>query len=696
VRALGIARDDARRLERGDSAFLFNCKIAQLRDVANIDPSAPFYAALQVEANSALSDDAQERVETLLLAALASPITRVAAAEKLIAGNPEHYYTRFLNNPAPALGTTWETAFTLRRDAANPNTRDKVITYLFDAPAFEKPQRWLAAHLSTMPETNATAVSWRVLAAYADARSAVSLKDYAGGLEAFNRARNRPNATEFLYAKPRLLADYGKALQYAAPAAGEKAFSAAQNNSTLSSQAQFVLAFYRGRFARSRKKYAAALTHFTNAVKNAPDNEQRDATIWYILDCAYNDNNTSVPALVKTYAPQWSDGAYFDDILDAYSAWAAGAGAWQALYDMADPLIQHASPATSAKYAYIAGRIAALGYLAEKPKPTPKKAKRTKKKPAKQKKAPPQTLPTAADATRYFEAAYNAGKHGLVSPAVVYYRLRAAEQLHKPLNLNELLAVEKPAVTEGVSAPVFLRNFFVFGAAKWAAVYIEPVLGELSMEARWELFDDLERARQWRALVMLAIRSAREEGGSVTRRGLEFLFPRGYRARIERVAEQNQIDAAVLFSLARQESVFDAGAVSRSGARGLMQLMEATGNAMAEEFARKGGPDFRGPDGRVNLLDPDVNLPLGARYYAKLHAAFKSDLLASIAYNSGIGRVRRWRRNSNLADDLFLESIPITETRNYGRLLLGGAALYRFLYYDKTKENNNADTAKAN
>jgi soluble lytic murein transglycosylase len=55
---------------------------------------------------------------------------------------------------------------------------------------------------------------------------------------------------------------------------------------------------------------------------------------------------------------------------------------------------------------------------------------------------------------------------------------------------------------------------------------------------------------------------------------------------------------------------------------------------------------------------------------------------ALMAYNGGIGRVRRWKRNyRNMPDDLFAETIEITETREYSKKVIGDAAVYQSLYY---------------
>ena len=94
----------------------------------------------------------------------------------------------------------------------------------------------------------------------------------------------------------------------------------------------------------------------------------------------------------------------------------------------------------------------------------------------------------------------------------------------------------------------------------------------------------------------------------------------------------------------------------------------------------------------ANITDPQTNIRVGTYYYSSLvNRLDDSDILALFAYNAGITRVRRWLQSSrvglglfkNLSSDLFLETIPISETRNYGRKVIQSAAIYAWLYYDK-------------
>jgi soluble lytic murein transglycosylase len=125
-----------------------------------------------------------------------------------------------------------------------------------------------------------------------------------------------------------------------------------------------------------------------------------------------------------------------------------------------------------------------------------------------------------------------------------------------------------------------------------------------------------------------------------------------------------QVDRALLFAFMRQESQFNAKAVSPAGARGLMQLMPQTA-------ALLDGSSFRG---RAELLlDPVYNVTLGQRYIVQLlqDPAVQGDLIRlAAAYNGGPGNLARWTRKQDARggeDDalLFIESLPSPETRHF-------------------------------
>ncbi len=113
-------------------------------------------------------------------------------------------------------------------------------------------------------------------------------------------------------------------------------------------------------------------------------------------------------------------------------------------------------------------------------------------------------------------------------------------------------------------------------------------------------------------------------------------------------------------AIMRQERFFDTYAVSRTGARGLMQIMPATGRWLATKL---GFRNFRIDD----LYIPEVNIRFGRFYIRYLLGRFNGNLIYAIAaYNAGPGRVRGFIKRNNIRDIAeFVEFFPLSETRNY-------------------------------
>ena len=135
------------------------------------------------------------------------------------------------------------------------------------------------------------------------------------------------------------------------------------------------------------------------------------------------------------------------------------------------------------------------------------------------------------------------------------------------------------------------------------------------------------------------------------------------------------VDRALIFALIRQESKFKAGAKSRLGARGLMQLMPATARFAARTERIKGV-------NRHTLLDPELNIALGQSYVRHLlaHKAVNGNIFYLLcAYNAGPGNLKKWTANTNFDEDalLFIESIRSRETRRFIERVIAGYWIYR-------------------
>ncbi len=155
----------------------------------------------------------------------------------------------------------------------------------------------------------------------------------------------------------------------------------------------------------------------------------------------------------------------------------------------------------------------------------------------------------------------------------------------------------------------------------------------------------------------------------------EALFPKAYWTDLRKYSELNGLDPYLVASLIRQESEFNALALSRANAVGLMQLLPKTGKTVAKQVKLKG---YSAPQ----LYTPAVNLQLGTRYFKDMVDKYNGQFeYALAAYNAGSDRVGDWLGQGHYRDPQeFVESIPFTETREYVQAILRNANVYRQLY----------------
>ena len=133
---------------------------------------------------------------------------------------------------------------------------------------------------------------------------------------------------------------------------------------------------------------------------------------------------------------------------------------------------------------------------------------------------------------------------------------------------------------------------------------------------------------------------------------------------------------SLVHGITRQESSFDRTAMSRVGARGLMQLMPGTAR---EESGKVGvGYDL----GRLTS-DPGYNVMLGSSYFRRMVAQWDGNYVLAVAsYNAGAGNVRKWVRNygdprsANVDTLRWIEQIPFSETKGYVQRVMENSVVY--------------------
>ena len=156
-----------------------------------------------------------------------------------------------------------------------------------------------------------------------------------------------------------------------------------------------------------------------------------------------------------------------------------------------------------------------------------------------------------------------------------------------------------------------------------------------------------------------------------------------YSELVQTQAQQQGFHPLLIWSLIRQESLFEGFVRSSAGARGLMQIIPSTGQGI---YNNLGWPEGYTSE---DLYRPVINIPFGVDYLADQVVYLDGDIYAALAgYNGGPGNARVWQSLARSAvpggdPDLFLEIVRFEETRNYVRGVFEIFSIYRRIY-DRT------------
>jgi soluble lytic murein transglycosylase len=308
-------------------------------------------------------------------------------------------------------------------------------------------------------------------------------------------------------------------------------------------------------------------------------------------------------------------------------------------------------------------------------------------------------LKRPADGIKHFQILYDGVSTDISKSRAAYWMGRAVEASGKPKDANEWygraagygqtfygqLAARKlpggaarlpgdPTVTDadrlalsGRELVTVARMLGQAGAYDRTQPFLQKLARLVNGPGETQLLAQLATALKRPDIAVAIARRATESGVTL----FDASFP------VVDLGNTGSIERALALAVTRQESAFNAAAVSPSGALGLMQLMPGT----AREVAGKvGAPYIQDKLTR----DPTYNVSLGTQYLGDMLQKFGGSYeLALAAYNAGPGRVARWLESIgdpragkvDMVD--WIEMIPVRETRNYVQRIMEGVGVYR-------------------
>lgn len=244
------------------------------------------------------------------------------------------------------------------------------------------------------------------------------------------------------------------------------------------------------------------------------------------------------------------------------------------------------------------------------------------------------------------------------------------------------LAVDKPARNAFYAREIVraARYLGTMGAYQDQTAFVRQIAIDAKSESDHALAIELSRSLGRPDLGVMV-------GKSASLNGLSDYAATGYPS--VKVPEGAADSWTMVHAITRQESQFDRAAISRVGARGLMQLMPGT----ARETAAKLGLAY---DSGALTADTDYNIQLGSSYFQRLYTQYGSYPLAIAAYNAGGGNVNKWLaangdpRQGQIDMIDWIEAIPFSETRGYVQRVLENAVVYDLLNPERSRSQGQA------
>jgi peptidoglycan lytic transglycosylase len=254
-----------------------------------------------------------------------------------------------------------------------------------------------------------------------------------------------------------------------------------------------------------------------------------------------------------------------------------------------------------------------------------------------------------------------------------YYGFLAADRLQLPYSFQEKPLVLRASVQEQDIGTLDIIEELYF--------HDEPILAHQEwlkvLGSKPDQHHDLAKMAYDRGWYRMAIDAATQ---AKAWDALDVRFPLAYEEVFDFHAAAQNVPATELLAISRRESAFFPWARSSVGARGLMQVMPATGKQVAASINTS--------HASRNLYEIEHNVLLGSTYYRQLLDQFSENrIFALSAYNAGPHRVERWRKSSDeaLSVDLWVETIPFRETRNYVQAVLAYNVVFQFKRGDEVQ-----------
>jgi len=402
---------------------------------------------------------------------------------------------------------------------------------------------------------------------------------------------------------------------------------------------EYLAHLYLGRlYEKSGKaQYKEALKYYEIAVKEAPTPYDFDDSNWFRLKLELKTNTNNFVQHLASTMPKWDDHEWYEDVVAEHIVQLVASQNYKGLLRFYTIIENSKLDEQKAKLKYILARVGLI------------------------------------DKKKAFKEVYKQ-PHNLI-----YYTLLSAYMLGLPeqdVLYKKKVKREANKLYTSEDAMKILNSYIRYGLHSLIQREVVRIYPTITVAEAYEFAKELQLANLVPDSITLVQFAMNSEGATFKKEHLNAVYPRPHYAIVKKWCDHYKVPEYIMYALIRSESFFRVEVASHVGAQGLAQLMPSTARDIAKSLKIK----------KYDVLNPDTNINFGTYYLAQMIKRFDGHLMpAMCAYNAGPVAVSRWLRNNKITDeDIFVESIPYEETRNYGKKLLYTACMYAYIYYNKS------------
>ncbi|MGP1438072.1 MAG: flagellar assembly lytic transglycosylase [Treponema sp.] len=411
-----------------------------------------------------------------------------------------------------------------------------------------------------------------------------------------------------------------------------------QNTNAIS----YLTSFYIARLYEKAGNGQQAVKNYNIAVKKAPSPYDKDDSNWYKLSFELKNDFPAFMKNLELSFPKWDNHYWYEDLVSRAIMKIITERKYTQLLQLYKVVSKSRLAEQKAKLQYLMARSGVI-------------------------------------ANKYIEDNYNAAyknEHNLF-----YYTLLSAYQLNAPIKdvlYKKRIKREANPLYAPQDAMKILKAYLDYGLYSYVYKETLRIYPTIKIDEAFNISKELRLQSLLPDSINLMQFVASSEGSVITEEHLRAIYPRPFYQEVSKWAKEYEVPEYIFYALVRSESFFRPLVVSHAGAIGLSQLMPATAKDIARSLKLSS----------YDVRNPDTNVRFGSYYLSRMLKRFDGRLMPSMcSYNAGPIAVSRWLKNTKIKEeDLFVETIPYDETRNYGKKLLSTACIYGMLYYNKTTD----------